>query len=159
MTNISAKEIKNLVKENLDFAKKIKNYLHEKPELSSKEFGTRKFLINECKKLGLEVEEVENSTGFVAILDTKRNGKILGIRTDIDALPIIENENNLKTKKEVVSKNIGVMHACGHDFHMALILTSAKILSKIKNSLNGKFILFLKKEKKQELEFIQWLSI
>lgn len=138
MTNISTKEIKNLVKENLDFAKKIKNYLHENPELSSKEFETRKFLINECKKLGLEVEEVENSTGFVAILDTKRNGKILGIRTDIDALPIIENENNLKTKKEVVSKNIGVMHACGHDFHMALILTSAKILSEIKNSLNGK---------------------
>ncbi|MFQ9998762.1 MAG: M20 metallopeptidase family protein, partial [Anaerococcus obesiensis] len=138
MTNISAKEIKNLVKENLDFAKKIKNYLHENPELSSKEFETRKFLINECKKLGLEVEEVENSTGFVAILDTKRNGKILGIRTDIDALPIIENENNLKTKKEVVSKNIGVMHACGHDFHMALALTSAKILSEIKNSLNGK---------------------
>lgn len=138
MTNISAKEIKNLVKENLDFAKKIKNYLHENPELSSKEFETRKFLINECKKLGLEVEEVENSTGFVAILDTKRNGKILGIRTDIDALPIIENENNLKTKKEVVSKNIGVMHACGHDFHMALILTSAKILSEIKNNLNGK---------------------
>ena len=138
MTNISAKKIKNLVKENLDFAKKIKNYLHENPELSSKEFETRKFLINECKKLGLEVEEVENSTGFVAILDTKRNGKILGIRTDIDALPIIENENNLKTKKEVVSKNIGVMHACGHDFHMALALTSAKILSEIKNSLNGK---------------------
>ncbi len=99
MTNISAKEIKNLVKENLDFAKKIKNYLHENPELSSKEFETRKFLINECKKIGLEVEEVENSTGFVAILDTKRNGKILGLRTDIDALPIFENENNLKKKK------------------------------------------------------------
>lgn len=138
MTNISTKEIKNLVKENLDFAKKIKNYLHENPELSSKEFETRKFLINECKKIGLEVEEVENSTGFVAILDTKRQGEILGLRTDIDALPIFENEENLKGKKEVVSKNPGVMHACGHDFHMALILTSAKILSEIKNNLNGK---------------------
>ena len=61
MTTISTNEIKNLVKENLDFAKKIKNYLHEYPELSSKEFKTRKFLIDECKKLGLEIEEVEKS--------------------------------------------------------------------------------------------------
>ncbi|WP_236786569.1 amidohydrolase [Anaerococcus ihuae] len=139
MANISANEIKNLVKENLDFAKKIKNYLHEYPELSSKEFETRKFLINECKKLGLEIEEVKNSTGFVAILDTNRQGKTLGLRTDIDALPILENEENLKSKKEVVSKNPGVMHACGHDFHMALALTSAKILSELKDKLNGKF--------------------
>lgn len=139
MTNISTNEIKNLVKENLDFAKKIKNYLHEYPELSSKEFETRKFLIDECKKLGLEIEEVENSTGFVAILDTKKQGKILGLRTDIDALPILENEENLKGKKEVISKNPGVMHACGHDFHMALALTSAKILSELKDKLDGKF--------------------
>ncbi|WP_082664079.1 M20 metallopeptidase family protein [Anaerococcus rubeinfantis] len=139
MINISTEEIKNLVKENLDFAKKIKNYLHEYPELSSKEFETRKFLIDECKKLGLEIEEVENSTGFVAILDTKKQGKILGLRTDIDALPILENEENLKGKKEVISKNPGVMHACGHDFHMALALTSAKILSELKDKLNGKF--------------------
>lgn len=139
MTSIGANEIKNLVKENLDFSKKIKNYLHEHPELSSKEFETRKFLINECKKLGLEIKEVENSTGFVAILDTKKQGKILGLRTDIDALPILENEENLRGRKEVVSKNQGVMHACGHDFHMALALTSAKILSKLKDKLNGKF--------------------
>ena len=139
MTNISTNEIKNLVKENLDFAKKIKNYLHEYPELSSKEFETRKFLIDECKKLGLEIEEVENSTGFVAIIDTKKQGKILGLRTDIDALPILENEENLKGKKEVISKNPGVMHACGHDFHMALALTSAKILSELKDKLDGKF--------------------
>lgn len=138
MKNISTEEIKTLINKNLEFAKKIKNYLHEYPELSSREFETRKFLINECKKLGLETQEVENSTGFVAILDTKKEGKILGIRTDIDALPIFENEKNLKGKKEIVSKNLGVMHACGHDFHMALVLTSAKILSDLKDSLKGK---------------------
>lgn len=137
--NISPDEIKALIKENLDFSKKIKNYLHENPELSSKEFETRKFLIDQCKKLGLEIQEVKNSTGFVAILDTKKEGKILGLRTDIDALPILENDQNLKRKKEVVSKNPGVMHACGHDFHMALALTSAKILSQIKDKLDGKF--------------------
>ena len=137
--NISPDEIKALIKENLDFSKKIKNYLHENPELSSKESETRKFLIDQCKKLGLEIREVKNSTGFVAILDTKKDGKILGLRTDIDGLPILENDQNLKRKKEVVSKNPGVMHACGHDFHMALALTSAKILSQIKDKLDGKF--------------------
>lgn len=137
--NISIDQLKTLINENLDYSKKIKNYLHENPELSSKEFKTRKFLIDECEKIGLEIEEVSNSTGFVAILDTKRKGKVLGLRTDIDALPIKENENNLKRKKEVVSKNTGVMHACGHDFHMALALTSAKILSQIKEKLDGKF--------------------
>lgn len=137
--NISPDEIKALIKENLDFSKKIKNYLHENPELSSKEFETRKFLIDQCKKLGLEIQEVKDSTGFVAILDTKKEGKILGLRTDIDALPILENDQNLKRKKEVVSKNPGVMHACGHDFHMALALNSAKILSQINDKLDGKF--------------------
>lgn len=137
--NISIDELKSLINENLDFSKEIKNYLHENPELSSKEFETRKFLIDECEKIGLEIQEVNDSTGFVAILDTKRKGKILGLRTDIDALPILENDKNLKRKKEVVSKNSGVMHACGHDFHMALALTSAKILSKLKERLDGKF--------------------
>lgn len=137
--NISIDELKSLINENLDFSKEIKNYLHENPELSSKEFETRKFLIDECKKLGLETQEVNNSTGFVAIIDTKKDGKILGLRTDIDALPILENDKNLKRKKDFVSKNSGVMHACGHDFHMALALTSAKILSKLKERLDGKF--------------------
>ena len=122
----------------MDLAKDIKNYLHENPELLSKEFQTRKFLINECRKIGLEIEEVENSTGFVAILDTKRKGKILGLRTDIDGLPIFENEENLKGKKEFVSKNLGVMHSCGHDFHMSIALISAKILNELKDKLNGK---------------------
>lgn len=135
---ISALEIKNLAKENLNFAKDVKNYLHENPELSSAEFKTRKFLINELKKLGLEVEQVEGSTGFVGILDTKKDGKIVGIRTDIDALPIDENEENLLGKKEYVSKNKGVMHACGHDFHMANLLTCAKILTSLKDRLTGK---------------------
>lgn len=137
--NISIDELKSLINESLDYSKEIKNYLHENPELSSKEFETRKFLIDECEKIGLEIQEVNDSTGFVVILDTKKDGKILGLRTDIDALPILENDKNLKRKKEVVSKNSGVMHACGHDFHMALALTSAKILSQIKEKLDGKF--------------------
>ena len=62
----------------------------------------------------------------------------MGIRTDIDALPIAESTNNLKNKKTVVSKNEGVSHACGHDSHMATLLTSAKILTYLKDEINGK---------------------
>lgn len=134
---ITNTEIKDLTKENLNFAKDIKNYLHENPELSSVEYKTREFLINELKKLGLKIEEVKNSTGFVGILDTKKDGKTVGIRTDIDALPIDENEENLVGKKSHISKNKGVMHACGHDFHMANLLTCAKILTSIKDRLTG----------------------
>lgn len=116
----------------------VKNYLHENPELSSREFETSKFLKKECKKLGLLVEEVPNSTGFTALLDTGREGKTLGIRTDIDALPIMEDEENLKNKKEFVSKNDGVMHACGHDAHMTTLLFSGKILNDLKDNFSGK---------------------
>lgn len=115
-----------------------RNYLHENPEVSSKEIETAKYLKNICTNLGLIVEDVKNSTGFTALLDTKKPGKTIGIRTDIDALPILESQYNLKKKKEIVSKNKGVSHACGHDSHMASLLTTAKILTDLKDQLEGK---------------------
>ena len=138
MTKINTETIKKLTKENLEFAKDMKNYLHENPELSSKEFETKKILIKECEKLGLKIEEVKDSTGFVAILDTGKKGETVGIRTDIDALPINEDKKNLKGDKAYVSKNDGVMHACGHDAHMSIALTSARILTSLKDKLRGK---------------------
>jgi amidohydrolase len=116
----------------------VKNYLHQNPELSSREYETSKFLKEECKRLGLVVEEVNDSTGFTALLDTGRAGKTLGIRTDIDALPIMEDRANLKREKEFVSKNDGVMHACGHDVHMTTALFSGKILNDLKDNFSGK---------------------
>ena len=115
-----------------------RTYLHENPEVSEKEFLTAAYLKEECEKLGLLVENAANTTGFTALLDTGRPGKTLGIRTDIDALPIQESDTNLKNKKDVVSKNNGVSHACGHDSHMATLLTSAKILTDLKDDLDGK---------------------
>ena len=130
--------IKTKIDQYFDQTVAWRNYLHENPEVSDKEYQTAKYLKNECQKLGLIVEDVANSTGFTALLDTGRPGKTLGIRTDIDALPIQENEYNKKQKKSVISKNPGVSHACGHDSHMATLLTSAKILSELKDELNGK---------------------
>ena len=78
---------------------------YEIPELSSQEEETSVLLINEATRLGLTVEKV-SKTGFIAILDTGRPGKTIGLRTDIDALPIHENGMNLKQAKKVVLKKM-----------------------------------------------------
>lgn len=130
--------IKEKIDEYFDDTVSIRNYLHENPEVSDKEYKTAEYLKKECEKLGLVVEDAANTTGFTALLDTGRPGKTLGIRTDIDALPITENTHNLKFPKDVVSKIDGVSHACGHDSHMATLLTTARILTDLKDDLDGK---------------------
>lgn len=116
-----------------------RRYLHERPELSGCEFETSKYLKDEIKKLGLPITEVEG-TGFYASLDTGKPGKTLGLRTDIDALPIMEAENNTNGKRIVRSKNDGVFHACGHDGHMTILLGAMKVLIDLKDELTGKII-------------------
>ena len=138
MTIENQQIIKNVDKLN-DYLRNTRRYLHENPELSSKEFETSKFLKEQVKKLGLDIKEVP-ATGFYAILDTGNRGKTLGLRTDIDALPILEIENNLNGKRVCRSKNDGVFHACGHDGHMTILLASMKILVENKEKLNGKII-------------------
>jgi amidohydrolase len=127
------------VEETNNDLKALRCYLHEYPELSGNEFETTKFLQAEIAKLGLPVTKVPG-TGFYAVLDTRRPGKTIGLRADIDALPIPENENNLKRKKYCVSKNAGVSHTCGHDGHMAILLVTARILTELQAQLNGKIV-------------------
>lgn len=115
-----------------------RSYLHEHPELSSKEYETVAYLKEKVSELGLFIEDVPNSTGFTALLDTGKLGKTLGIRTDIDALPVEESKNNLMGSRKYMSKNPGVMHACGHDGHMAIVLSTMEILKSIEDQLVGK---------------------
>lgn len=130
--------IKTEIKLNKDDIVNTRRYLHENPEVSSKEFETSKYLKKRCEDLGLIVEDVPGSTGFTALLDTGRPGKTLGIRTDLDGLAIEEDPYNLKGKKQVVSKNPGVSHACGHDSHMTIAIISAKILKDLADEIKGK---------------------
>ncbi len=132
-------EILSLVKTNEDYMIEVRRHLHSHPELSELEYETSKFLKSELLKFNLEIVDGEN-TGFYAILDSKKAGSTIGLRADIDALPIQENKSNLKGLREVISERDGVMHACGHDGHMATLLTCAKILSENIDGLNGKFI-------------------
>lgn len=136
---ISNKVILSSIADIKSYLVNTRRYLHENPELSGEEFETSKFLKEEVKKFGLDITEVDG-TGFYATLDTKKPGKTLGLRTDIDALPIAEKESNQKSMRLCKSKVDGVFHACGHDGHMATLLGVMKILVAHKDNLSGKII-------------------
>ena len=109
---------------------KIRRKLHENPELSCQEFETKKLIVEELKKLGLEIKET-SGTSLIAVLKGGKPGKTIALRADFDALPIIE-----QSDVEFISKNHGVMHACGHDGHTAMLLGAANILSEMKEEIN-----------------------
>ncbi len=128
-----------LVQQQKEYIVNTRRYLHENPELSAQEFKTAEFLKSEVAKLGLEIKQA-STTGFIAILDTKKPGKNVGLRADIDALPVQESQVNLKQNKVSCSKNDGVSHVCGHDGHMAILLGAMKVLCSIKDELCGKIV-------------------
>src|SRR5258706_3477848 len=119
--------------------------LHEHPELANREFNTARLIAEHLKKLGLEVKEGIAKTGVVGTLYGAKPGPCIGLRADMDALPIVEKTNVPFASKEKSSYNgqeVGVMHACGHDTHVAMLMSVAEILSAMKNDLKGtvKFI-------------------
>ena len=109
----------------------LRRHFHQYPELGFKEYETSKFIRNYLTKLGLDPVTVAK-TGVVACIKGSREGKTLLLRSDMDALPIQETN-----KFSFASKNEGVMHACGHDGHMAMLLVAAKILVENKENLRG----------------------
>ncbi len=114
--------------------------LHQHPELSNREVRTSKFVAAELKKFGLEVRTGIAHTGVVGILKGGKPGPKLAIRADMDALPVTE-EVDLpfasKAKGDYMGKQVGVMHACGHDAHTAMTLGIAEAMSKIRKDLPG----------------------
>ena len=113
-----------------------RHHFHENPELAYKEFNTSKKVVELLKEFGItEIEEGIGKTGVVATLENG-TGKTIGLRADMDALPIFEENQNKKYK----SKCDGKMHACGHDGHTAMLLGAAKYLSETKN-FKGKVVL------------------
>lgn len=122
-----------------------RRYFHENPELSNREAKTGARIAEQLRALGLEVQYPVAKTGVVALLKGGKPGPVIGLRADIDALPVTE-RNSLpfasKVKSTFNGMETGVMHACGHDGHMSILLGVAEILSKNKNDLKGtvKFI-------------------
>ncbi len=122
-----------------------RRHFHQYPELSNREFKTAEKIAKHLKELGMEVQTGIAHTGVVALLKGNQPGKVVALRADIDALPVTE-RNDLSFKSEVVTEfggeNVGVMHACGHDTHIAILMGVAEVLSKNKDKIKGtiKFI-------------------
>ncbi len=117
--------------------------LHQHPELSNREVRTAKFVAAELKKFGLEVRTGIAHNGVTGLLKGGKPGPKLAIRADMDALPVTE-EVDLpfasKVKGEYQGKQVGVMHACGHDAHTAMTLGIAEAMSKIRKDLPGEVL-------------------
>ena len=119
--------------------------IHQNPELSNREFRTAKFIAAHLQKLGLEVQTGVAKTGVVALLKGGKPGPVVALRADMDALPVVEAVDlpfASKAKGEYEGKEVGVMHACGHDTHVAILMGVAEMFAKVKDQLPGtiKFI-------------------
>ncbi|MGS2760869.1 amidohydrolase [Sinomicrobium sp. M5D2P9] len=126
----------NLEKDIADIESKViewRRYFHQNPELSNREFNTSKKIAEHLKGLGIEVQTGVAKTGVVGILKGKKPGKIIALRADIDALPVTERVDvpfKSTVQTEYLGKETGVMHACGHDTHTAIMMGVAEVLSK-----------------------------
>lgn len=117
-----------------------RRYLHQHPELSNREFNTSKLVATELQRLGLEVRTGIAKTGVVGILKGALPGPVIGLRADMDALPVTE-RTDVPFKSTVTGEyngqTVGVMHACGHDSHVAMLLGTANVLAGMKDKLKG----------------------
>ena len=118
---------------------------HEHPELGNQEVRTGKIVADELRALGFEVTTGVAKTGVVGVLRGGKPGRVVALRSDMDGLPVVE-EVDLPFKSKATAQwnglDTGVMHACGHDNHLAILLGTAHVLAGIKNQLAGtvKFI-------------------
>jgi amidohydrolase len=119
--------------------------LHQHPELGNREVRTAKIVADRLRALGIEVTEKVAHTGVVGILKGGKPGKVVALRADMDALPVTEQVDlpfASKVRSTYNGQDVGVMHACGHDAHVAILLGAAEVLAGMRKDLPGtvKFI-------------------
>lgn len=117
-----------------------RRFLHEHPELGNREFNTSKFVAEQLKKLGIDVRSGIAKTGVVGILKGGQPGPVVGLRADMDGLPVTERTDvpfKSIVKSEYNGQTVGVMHACGHDTHVAMLLGTATVLAGMKAKIKG----------------------
>jgi len=122
-----------------------RRHFHQFPELSNREFKTAEKVAEHLRNLGLKVQTNVAKTGVVALLESGKSGPVVALRADMDALPVVERVDLPFASKEKSTYNgqsVGVMHACGHDTHVAILMGVAEILTSLKSELIGsvKFI-------------------
>ena len=137
--------IDKAISKNLSTIVELRHQIHQYPELGNREFKTAELVAEHLRSLGIEVETGVAYTGVVGILKGNKPGPVVAVRADMDALPVTE-ETDLSFKSTVkttyLDKEVGVMHACGHDIHTSVQLGVASVLASMKRSLPGtvKFI-------------------
>lgn len=126
-----------LAKEQYDYSVALRRDFHQHPELGFQEVRTSEIIAKELKHLGYKVKTHIGKTGVMGVLESKSSGPTILLRFDMDALPIQEDNST-----DYTSRHDGIMHACGHDGHMAIGLTVAKILDAHRDQIKGivKFI-------------------
>jgi len=121
-----------------------RRWFHENPELSNREFNTAKQIESILREMGLEPITGIAHTGIIAVIEGGKPGPMVALRTDMDGLPVIEQTGLpfASTKKDVYNGlDVGVMHACGHDAHMSMLLGAAWVLNSVKEDLAGSVML------------------
>lgn len=120
-----------------------RHHLHQYPELSNREFKTSAFIEKHLRELGLEIRTKVAHTGIVAVLHGAKPGPVVALRADMDGLPLVERVDlpyASKEKGEFNGEEVGVMHACGHDTHVAMLMGAAEILTSMKDSIAGSIV-------------------
>ena len=121
-----------------------RHHFHEYPELSNREFKTSQYIKDVLENLGLEVQSDIAYTGLVAMIRGSQPGPLIALRADIDGLPVTEELGLPFSSKERTTyqgNEVGVMHACGHDAHIAILLGVAEYLVKNTDKLKGDIML------------------
>lgn len=113
-----------------------RRWLHEHPELSGQESQTLDYITRALEEMGLGIHIIPNG-GVIGVLNEKAEGPCVLLRADVDALPVTESPENLVQMRRTVSKNPGVMHACGHDAHAAMLLGTARALAAERDNVPG----------------------
>jgi amidohydrolase len=121
-----------------------RRWFHENPELSNREFNTAKKIEEVLRGMGLEPQTGIAHTGIIAVIEGGKPGPMVAIRSDMDGLPVVEQTGLpfASTKTDVYNgQDVGVMHACGHDNHMSMLLGAAWVLNSVKDDLAGSVML------------------
>jgi len=117
-----------------------RRHIHQNPELGNREIKTAKYIEDHLRKLGMEVRTGIAKTGVVGILKGAQPGPVIGLRADMDGLPVTE-RNDLpfrsRATAEYNGQTVGVMHACGHDTHVAMLMGAAEVIAGMKDKLKG----------------------
>jgi amidohydrolase len=121
-----------------------RQHLHQYPELSNREFNTQKYILAHLKALNIEAFPLAK-TGVIGILKGDKPGPVIALRADMDALPVQERGNlsfKSQEKAEYLGQQVPVMHACGHDAHVAMLMGTAEVLASMRKEISGtvKFI-------------------